>query len=76
VKNFIGLCDMSIKYTDRLKKKLDRDVSSPLDYAEGSSLSLHDFQGSWNDSSSEKCYKNKGLDVPKMTFWTGPLSSK
>jgi hypothetical protein len=43
VKNFIGLYDMSIKYTDRLKKKLDRDVSSPLDYAEGSSLSLHDF---------------------------------
>jgi hypothetical protein len=24
--------DISIKYTDRLKKKLDRDMSSPLDY--------------------------------------------
>jgi hypothetical protein len=43
-RNFIGLHDMATKYSARLTRRLNKEVSSPLDYAEGTKISLHDFE--------------------------------
>ncbi len=44
-RNFISLFEMASKYIERLKRKLNKEISSPLHYAEGSSMSLHDSIG-------------------------------